>query len=286
MIRRGKLAQLGQLTATVAHEIRNPLGAVKTATFVLERKLKGAITAVNAAKDYADTIPASTLSETGDAADLDGAASKPSLAESYDGIVRMLDVDSQMQRINTGISRCDKIISELLDFARSRSLNIRPMPVDDWVGSIVDEEAEVLSSAVKVIRDFGLGGAQASFDADQMRRVLVNLISNASEAMVGKGKDLPSQITANPTITVTTRRVAGNVEVIVSDNGPGISQENISRIREPLFTTKSFGVGLGIPAIEKILEMHGGGLKIESEVGNGARMTAWFPISQAEEKAA
>ena len=72
----------------------------------------------------------------------------------------------------------------------------------------------------------------------------------------------------------------------MTDNGPGITPDDFKRIREPLFTTKSFGIGLGIPAVEKILENHGGGLEIKSEFGHGASMTAWFPYETLQQRAA
>ncbi len=65
----------------------------------------------------------------------------------------------------------------------------------------------------------------------------------------------------------------------VADNGPGISSENLARIREPLFTTKSFGTGLGLPAVEKILEQHGGRLTISSAVGKGSQFDIHLPIA-------
>jgi signal transduction histidine kinase len=101
--------------------------------------------------------------------------------------------------------------------------------------------------------------------------------------MVGKGTDL---LTRNPRIRVSTRPAGSNIEIEVADNGPGIAAENLQKILEPLFTTKSFGVGLGLPAVEKILEQHGGGLRIESRPGEGAAFTAWFPIEQPARQAA
>jgi signal transduction histidine kinase len=105
--------------------------------------------------------------------------------------------------------------------------------------------------------------------------VLINLLSNAAEAMAEK---LRSQEGFAPRIVVKTSLCDGQARIAVEDNGPGIAPENINRIREPLFTTKSFGVGLGIPAIIKILERHNGALDIESMPGCGAKMTARFPV--------
>jgi signal transduction histidine kinase len=107
---------------------------------------------------------------------------------------------------------------------------------------------------------------------------LINLLSNAAEALVGNGAEPHPAGVKKPTITVSTRVRNGNLEISVADNGPGISEVNLAKIREPLFTTKSFGIGLGLPAVENILEQHGGGLRIDSILGDGAVMTAWFPI--------
>lgn len=237
MVKKGKLAQLGQLTATVAHEIRNPLGAVKTAAFLIERKTRD----------------------------------------------KNLGIENPLQRVNNGIARCDKIITELLDFTRTKALNVSSQSIDGWVQAAVAEERKNIPSQVRITCDFGAGNDPVQFDTARMGRVMINLLSNAAEAMVGKGQEDFPNATPNPEITVTTRLRKGKIEISVADNGPGISEENIKKIREPLFTTKSFGVGLGIPAIENILEQHGGGLRIESEIGNGATITAWFPLSKAIE---
>ena len=138
------------------------------------------------------------------------------------------------------------------------------------------QEGKQLFGSPNIDCDFGLEGVEAEFDPDQMRQVLINLLSNAAEAM---GEKFRSQEGFQPRIALSTRFADGQALIVVEDNGPGIAPENINRIREPLFTTKSFGVGLGIPAIIKILERHSGGLDIESPAGSGARFTARFPIS-------
>ncbi len=119
-----------------------------------------------------------------------------------------------------------------------------------------------------------------------MSRVVINLLSNASEALVGKGDDPAKFAVKTPEITVSTRLTARGIELSVADNGPGISAENRARIFEPLFTTKNFGTGLGLPAVEKIMEQHGGGIELASEIGRGAVFTVWWPEAQAQPEAA
>lgn len=221
------------LTATVAHEIRNPLGAIRTATFVLERKLNGKV----------------------------------------DGVA------AQLERINTGIRRCDKIITDLLDYSRKRSLDTQPVEVDQWLQMVLREEARKLES-IDVQLSLGLPNVVASFDPDQLRQVVVNLVNNACEAMVEhRGRSATADY--RPRLHIRTRRTAEQIEIEFADNGPGISEENLRRIRQPLFTTKSFGVGLGISAVERILRDHGGHLNIHSILGSGATMTAAIRFKSA-----
>ena len=240
MVKAGRMAQLGQLTATVAHELRNPLAAVRTSAFVLDRKIRG----------------------------------------------KGLGVEQQLQRIDNGVVRCDNIISQLLDFARTRAAQRKLLDLDTWLAKIVEEEAAKLPAIVTIDCTLALNGLVTAIDPDRMSRSLINLISNASEALVGKGDELSGDADFSPNITIRSSRTARGVEISVSDNGPGISEENLVKIKEPLFTTKSFGTGLGLPAVEKILEQHDGGLEITSRLGEGACFTAWFPIIEKLEEAA
>jgi signal transduction histidine kinase len=240
IVREGKMAQLGQLTATVAHELRNPLGAVRTSTFLLERKTKG----------------------------------------------KELGIEPQIERINNGVVRCDNIITQLLDFARSSALTLKEAELDSWLTGLLEEEVHKLPAMVAIEFSPGTAGLTVAFDEGRLQRAVINLLSNASEAMVGKGDDPSKFATADPKITVTTAASPRGVEISVRDNGPGISAENMKKIMEPLFTTKNFGTGLGLPAIEKIMDLHGGGLEIASSPGEGACFTVWLPASQTRKDAA
>lgn len=228
--RNGKLMQLGQLTATVAHEIRNPLGAIRTANFVLEKKLKGNI----------------------------------------EGI------EPQLDRIKNGILRCDKIITDLLDFSRRKSTVTQSVDVDRWLQGVIDEEGKTLVARPAIEMNLGLAGMQAILDPDQLRQVLNNLLSNASEALAEKARER-AEDGFQPRIVISSEIVGSDIQIRVSDNGPGITQQNLQKIREPLFTTKSFGVGLGLPTVIRILEKHGGGLDIQSQFGEGTTMCVRLP---------
>ena len=232
LVKKGRMEQLGQLTATVAHELRNPLGAVRTSAFLVERKLKG----------------------------------------------KGLDIDTQIDRINQGIIRCDNIITPLLDFSRTRQLNCQPADLDQWLAQILEEEAKKLPAAVTISCKLGLGAREVPFDPGRLQRAVVNLLNNACEALVGQGDDPSKFARPDPVIAVTTYIDKEGAVVEVCDNGPGIPPDVLMRIREPLYTTKSFGTGLGVPAIEQIAVQHGGRLDIYSKLGDGAVFSVWLPL--------
>jgi two-component system, NtrC family, sensor kinase len=89
---------------------------------------------------------------------------------------------------------------------------------------------------------------------------------------------------AAPMLHISTFMKNDHVSLRVADNGTGIPEDVLARIREPLFTTKSFGTGLGVPAIEQIAVQHGGRLDIQSKLGLGSRFTVWLPLNNTQQK--
>jgi signal transduction histidine kinase len=240
LVKKGRMEQMGQLTATIAHELRNPLGAVRTSAFLIERKIKG----------------------------------------------KELGIEPQIARINNGVTRCDDIITQLLDFSRSKKLSCRSEKLDNWLEKIISEEANQLPAVVAIDCLLGMKDVEVPFDPSRLQRAIINLVSNASEAMVGNGEDASRFTTTTPRITITTKVNDGFALIAVRDNGIGILPENLEKIREPLFTTKSFGTGLGLPAVDQIVIQHGGILEIASEPGKGATFTIKLPLQSSVEQAA
>lgn len=235
IIRKGKMAQLGSLVATVAHELRNPLGGVRTTAFMLRRKLKNS----------------------------------------------SFDVDKQLQRIDAGVARCDGIITQLLDFSRSQPLSTSDTDLENWLVEIVTETAHSFPENIEVQIDLQTPGLVVAIESERLRRGLENLLLNAAEVLTGN-----VGVTLNPKIMITLKETWRGAEISVSDNGPGISLDVIERVGEALFTTKSFGAGLGVAAARKIAELHGGGLDISSALGQGACFTIWLATPLAALKCA
>jgi len=104
-------------------------------------------------------------------------------------------------------------------------------------------------------------------DGQKITRVFVNIIQNAIEAMPEGG-----------TLTVSTRQSNGNLETAFSDTGVGMTEEVMGQIWTPLFTTKSRGIGLGLPASRRIVEAHQGSIFVESTPGKGSTFIVRLPL--------
>jgi signal transduction histidine kinase len=139
---------------------------------------------------------------------------------------------------------------------------------------------------VEIIRDYGEGIGSVEVVAQDLGRVLINLLSNAFDAV--------SEQTASdgepyaPRVRIATRRSqAAQVEVRVEDNGPGIPDEVVAKIFEPFFTTKPTGSGTGLGlsmSYDIVTRGHGGTLNVETEAGRGATFIVTLPIETSTEE--
>ena len=231
LIRSERLSVLGQLTATVAHELRNPLSAIRNSIYALKELVTS----------------------------------------------KGLGLDRQINRIERSIGRCDRIVGDLLDFARSRQLQRAPIMLDQWLGDVLDEQK--LPEGIGLIHDFAVTGTVVSVDPERLRSVVVNLVENAVQAMT-------EAASPRRELEVSTRRHGEEIEIAIADSGPGIAPEVLPKIFDPLFSTKSFGTGLGLPTVKQIVEQHGGRIEIASTVGSGTRVVVCLPMHETREMAA
>jgi PAS domain S-box-containing protein len=183
-----------------------------------------------------------------------------------------LGLDRALERIDRNIERCNGIIADLLEFTRRREVSRAPVEIDAWIGETLDEHA--LAEGVTVVRELASDSVVA-LDCERFRQVMVNLLDNAAQAM--SDESWTPADARQPTIVVRTEAAGPHVRLSVVDNGPGIPVEQQSRIFEPLFTTKSFGVGLGLPTVRRIVEQHGGTIAVESAVEGGTSFIVWLP---------
>lgn len=226
LVRRERLAVMGQLTGTVAHEIRNPLGAVATSIAALRKRTAGL--EVN------------------------------------------LDLERSLARAERGISRCERIVTELLDFARAKGR--QPVPTDPGalIASIVQEQEA--PAGVTLTTSLEAVPVEVEIDHEDFRRALINVIENAVQAISESGDE------GGGHVDVSCRLAGDRVLCEVRDDGPGIPAHALDHVMEPLFSTKSFGTGLGLPTVQRIMEEHGGGVRIESGTGRGTVVQLWLPL--------
>ena len=218
LVRKEKLALLGQLSSGVGHELRNPLGVMNNAVYFLKTVL----------------------------------ADQPETIHEYLGIL-------QQQ-----ITLSEKIVSDLLDFARSKP----PKRSNVRLDSVIETQLQRLGGLgnVTIRNEVSRELPPVLVDEVQIGQIILNLITNAAQAMTGGGM-----------ITLRARANDHGVICEVVDTGPGVAPENIDKIFEPLFTTKARGIGLGLAVSRTLARANGGELTVESASGKGATFRIALP---------
>lgn len=226
VIRTERLAAIGELSAGIAHELRNPLGAIKNAAYYIKEKVRGS-----------------------------------ELVRDNPRIGEFLEI------MNEEIETSNQIITDLMDFSRVNPPNVSPTRLETVIGEALSR-TEVKGN-VKVVKELEPGLPEVQVDPEKLRRAFGNLIKNADEAMPEGG-----------TLAINARAADRSVEVQFRDTGHGISDANLPKVFDPLFTTKPRGIGLGTAIVKKIIESHKGTINVSSKSGEGTNFTVRLPINQ------
>jgi signal transduction histidine kinase len=232
-----KMASLGGMAAGVAHEIRNPLGIISTAAGYL----KGSISTNNGSRSK-DEVP----------------------------ILR-----EQIAIIEEEVERMRRTTDNLLSFSRF-SLEGAPQPIH--VNDVIDESIAYLEDTalqgIELLRDIDRSLPPVRIDRDQLLQVFLNIIQNASEAMLDGG-----------TIEIQSRREekSSMVEVSFRDTGCGIPPKDIKKIFDPFFTARDGGkkgFGLGLAISREIIRKSRGDISVKSTLGKGTTFTIKLPVAK------
>jgi len=172
------------------------------------------------------------------------------------------------------VERLDRVVQELLDFAKPVEPNRAPSPPN----TIVEDALELLSedavfSEIGIERRLGKGLPDVLVDASQIRQALLNVFLNGMEAMVDGGRLVVSTGTADD---------GSGVVITVTDTGPGLSGDEIDKLFEPFYTTKESGTGLGMTIVSRILEQNGASISVASDRGSGTTVTIELPAAGRE----
>jgi signal transduction histidine kinase len=225
LIRADRLAAMGELTAGVAHEVRNPLGIIRASVQLVE--------------------------------------------DSHGDAVRVKEATLVIKQ---EIDRLDRVIKALLDFGRPSAPTLRPTNVEDVVTDVVMFTRRFAGQArVEIETEYAAGLPLVSADADQLKQVMVNLVSNAVQAMEGTGGAIKVRVWDDD----------GLVFLSIADTGPGIPPEDLERVFDPFYSTRDDGTGLGLTIVHRIIDQHGGRVDVESERGVGTTFTVALPAAAA-----
>lgn len=159
----------------------------------------------------------------------------------------------------------DKIITDLLDFARIKSVDRKAVSVSELIHRTLDRFPA--PEQVDVILDIPLGLPLIFADPHHVVQILGNLTTNACQSLPSTGGS----------IEISAALHENMVAIAVLDNGSGIPPENIKKLFEPLFTTKTKGIGLGLAVSKKLAEANDGRIEVRSEAGKGSTFTVWLP---------
>jgi PAS domain S-box-containing protein len=221
-----RLATIGQVAATVSHELRNPLGAIRNSMALVHQMTAG----------------------------------------------KQLGVERALDRVDRNIERCTTIITALLEFTHKKEIARTPTAIDAWLGDVLAECK--IPEGVVLSRDLAAGD-KVAIDKQRLQQVVVHLVDNAAQAL--KDPVWKPAVGHPRRITVRSEGAGPDVMLTIVDTGPGIGPDVLPRIFEPLFTTKSFGVGLGLPTVRRIVEQHGGTIDVDSIVGAGTTVSIRLP---------
>ena len=253
LIQSEKMASLGELTAGIAHEIRNPLNFVNNFSEINSELISDMKEEINKGN--------------------------------YDEVILLAnDIEENEQKINHHGKRADAIVKGMLQHSRKNSGQKESTDINALINEYVRLSYHGLKAKDKSFNadmktDFDTSLGKINVIPQDIGMVLLNLINNAFYAVSDKKRNAGENY--QPVVSVQTKKLDGEIEIIVKDNGNGIPQKVIDKIFQPFFTTKPTGegTGLGLSLSYDIIKAHGGAIKVQTKEGEGCEFIIHFPIA-------
>ena len=264
IVAREKLAALGELTAGVAHEIRNPLNFVKNFSEASDELIEEMNEIMDEGEGELDDEQMSYIKEI------------------------IQDLTDNLERIRSHGNRADRIVHDMLMMGRGGG----EYQMAD-LNAIVDEHARLAYHSARAAdpnfnldmrHDFDPDMGQVNMIPQDLGRVFVNIVSNAGYATDQKRREADANGGGfMPTVWITTKRGNENAEVRIRDNGDGIPDDVKEKMFQPFYTTKPTGegTGLGLAMCSDIIRQHGGSIDVASEPGEYTEMVVTIPLKAA-----
>lgn len=221
-----RLIAMGEMAATLAHEIRNPLGSMELFCSLLKKDLNENSQSLH----YAE-------------------------------------------QIFQGIKNLERIINNSLQFSKDNRVKRKVCPsIEQFLTQAISYTQDKIEKlAVEVFTEIKGEQNQVQFDPYLLNQALINLIQNAVEA-AAEGE--------NKIVKISWENFLDqSFQIVIADSGTGIKDDEINKIFDPFYTTKTNGTGLGLPVSHSIIQSHGGSLDIESKLGLGTRVVLFFPAA-------
>ena len=272
LVQAEKMSSLGQLVAGISHEINTPLlYLANNATLIQER--------IDLLQRFVQTCAQAFGLRAEDYPDR--AAYQAKFVQSLRDLKIMMrddELESNLQEAKDlakdsidGLADLTEIAQSLKDFSRLDRAPIGSFDVNAGLDRTLVIARNIVKHKAEIHKFYG-EIPEIECAPSQINQVFLNLITNAAQAIETQGE-----------IVITTKqRDAGHVAIAISDTGCGIPEENLSKIRDPFFTTKEVGTGtgLGLSIVDEIIRGHGGELLVESKVGHGSTFTVMLPVKQ------
>lgn len=271
IVMREKLAALGQLTAGVAHEIKNPMNFIMNFSEVSQELLEELLEEV------------AKMEANGDAKE----KYDPELVEEV-----AEDLTGNLKRIREHGTRANRIITDMLKMGRGggewQPTDLNILLNDHALLAFHSARAADPDFQLEIQEDYSPDIGEVTVQPQDIGRVFLNLVTNACYAADEKRKMLADADDASkkdyqPTLNLSTRLVDDHIEVHVRDNGTGIPESALERIFNPFYTTKPTdkGTGLGLSMSIDIIRQHGGEIRVETEEGEYTDMIVVLPLDPA-----
>ncbi len=222
------LAHIGQLTTSLAHEIRNPLSSVKMNIQILLKNVE------------------------------------------FDG-----NDKRRMEIMSSEISRLEKILAEMLDFAKPLRLYLEPTSINSVIDKCLDiVDVKIKEKGISVKKKYSKRIPWTMLDRDKLEQAIINVLLNSVEALSLEGE-----------IQIRSKMEKSNnglIYVEITDNGPGICEEDLPYVFDPFFSNKKKGTGLGLSNAKKVFEAHGGTVSIVAREQKGTQCLLVIPVRQTK----